>query len=192
MHPTRPLGRPFTPRGGQPGRAAAVEIDAVTGGLRLRVRPITPDDRRRLAAAMAALSERSRYQRFFAATQELSDAQLSYFTEPDGVDHLALAATTREQGEEQIAGAVRCVRLADPAVADVSVAVVDRHQGRGVGTLLLRLLAARAREQGMERFSAMVLPENTAMLAVFRRLGAAVEFDHQQRVMRVDLDLEAV
>ena len=51
------------------------------------------------------------------------------------------------------------------------MAVVDDWQGRGLGTVLLHDLAARAREEGIERFSASVLADNKAMIEAFHRLG---------------------
>jgi protein lysine acetyltransferase len=49
----------------------------------------------------------------------------------------------------------------DPRVAEVAVAVVDSWQGRGLGTALLDAIAARAREEGVERFTASVLANNS-------------------------------
>ena len=49
-------------------------------------------------------------------------------------------------------------RLRDPAAAEVSFAVADELQGRGIGTRLLEQLAALAAAHGVERFVAQVLP----------------------------------
>ena len=38
--------------------------------------------------------------------------------------------------------------------------IEDAHQGRGVGSVLLEHIAAAARERGIKRFSAEVLPDN--------------------------------
>jgi GNAT superfamily N-acetyltransferase len=59
--------------------------------------------------------------------------------------------------------------VADPDVAEVSVAVVDDHQGRGLGAVLLRAAAERARQEGVRRFRATVLADNTPMLRLIRR-----------------------
>src|SRR5215208_4031474 len=57
------------------------------------------------------------------------------------------------------------------AVAEAAVAVVDAWQRNGLGWVLLERLAARAREVGVTQFSASLLVENRAMLALFARLG---------------------
>ena len=57
---------------------------------RIRIRPIRPDDRPRLAAAVLRLSDESRRRRFLTAKPGLSAAELRYLTDVDGVGHLAL------------------------------------------------------------------------------------------------------
>jgi GNAT superfamily N-acetyltransferase len=69
-------------------------------------------------------------------------------------------------------GVARFVRSPeDPSLAEVAVAVDDEWQGRGLGTVLLHDLAARAREEGIKRFSASMLAENEPMIGAFHKLG---------------------
>ena len=56
-------------------------------------------------------------------------------------------------------------------VAEAAVAVGDAFQGKGLGTILLERLATMAAASGFQRFEAMVLPENHAMLEVLRDSG---------------------
>ena len=63
------------------------------------------------------------------------------------------------------------MRLRDPKIAESAFAVADEFQGRGIGTRLLEQLAARAAEQGIERFVAQVLADNRNMLGVFEAVG---------------------
>ena len=151
--------------------------EAQTVRLRLRdgslvvVRPITPDDRERLAVAFSRLSEQSRYQRFLTAISELSDADLRYLTEVDHRDHEALIACDTESGEA--IGVARFVRLDDGESAEAAVTVIDEWQGRGAGTALANLLAERAREEGIKRFTALLLTENEQMRELLTTLGPA-------------------
>jgi ribosomal protein S18 acetylase RimI-like enzyme len=48
---------------------------------------------------------------------------------------------------------------------------VDAYQGQGIGTILMRHLAARARDADLKELVAEVLPENTAMLKLFKKFG---------------------
>ena len=106
------------------------------------MRPIEPGDRDAVQGAFARLSEQSRYQRFMSAINELSESQLRYLTEVDHHDHEALIAFDRESGLG--VGVGRYVRLDDGTSAEAAVTVVDEWQGRGLGTALCQLLAARA------------------------------------------------
>jgi RimJ/RimL family protein N-acetyltransferase len=140
-------------------------------GGRVRLRPIRPEDKPRLLEAFERLGKGSRYRRFLAHKKELSVDELAWLTEVDHHDHEAIAALD-PQTDDGI-GVARYVRLPDrPDAAEAAVTVVDDWQGRGVGGLLLRRLAQRAREERIREFHATLLTDNRAMLALFRRLGA--------------------
>jgi acyl-CoA synthetase (NDP forming) len=74
-----------------------------------------------------------------------------------------------------MAGVARYDRDADGDEAEVAFVIEDRHQGRGLGSLLLEHLAAAARERGITAFTAETLAENRAMLGVFRDAGFKAE-----------------
>ena len=138
-------------------------------GSAVDVRPIRPTDKDALRSAFGRLSERSRYQRFMTPIDELSESQLRYLTEVDHSDHEALVAFDPPSGDG--VGVARFVRLADPTTAEAAVTVVDEWQGRGLGTGLCRLLAERARDEGIARFSALLLASNHQMHDVLSSLG---------------------
>ena len=158
--------------------AAAGTRHALRDGSSVVVRPIEPEDRDLLRAGFERLSPESRYQRFLVPMAELSDEMLDYLAEVDHRDHEALVALDAETGEG--VGVARFVRLAGrPRVAEAAVTVVDAWQGRGLGTLLLELLATRAREEGVAHFSALVLATNTDMLELLERLGPVRVVDRE-------------
>jgi RimJ/RimL family protein N-acetyltransferase len=147
------------------------DVVELRDGARVRVRPIRPEDKPRLLEAFERLGAGSRYRRFLAHRNELSVDELASLTEVDHHDHEAIAVSDPETG--QGIGIARYVREPErPDVAEAAVTVVDDWQGRGVGGLLLRRLAERAREEGIREFHATLLTDNRAMLALFRRLGA--------------------
>jgi RimJ/RimL family protein N-acetyltransferase len=144
-------------------------------GTPLLMRPIRPDDKDRLREGFARLSQTSRYRRFMTALNRLSDAQVRYLTEIDYVDHMAWVAIDPTQPTQPGLGVARYVRLpSDPATAEAAVTVIDEQQGKGIGTILLGLLAASAHQHGITRFRAYVLAENTPMIEILHDLGATV------------------
>jgi len=138
-------------------------------GLDLLVRPVRPDDRQRIAQAFERLSPETRYRRFFAPLQRLNDQDLRYLTEVDHRDHEALVAVNPENGG--IVGVARYVRSQDPKEAEVAVVVGDPWQGRGVATWLLQRLVERARQEGIDHFTALVMSDNEQALELFRHLA---------------------
>ena len=142
----------------------------------IHVRAIRPEDKERLVEHFAGLSPRSVYFRFFGSKKRLTKADLQHFTELDFVDRVGLVATLGTGDQEKIIGVGLSTRLAGaaPSRAEVAFAVVDQHQRRGIGTLLLEHLARIARTQGITEFEADVLGENNRMLEVFGKSGFGV------------------
>jgi acyl-CoA synthetase (NDP forming)/GNAT superfamily N-acetyltransferase len=150
------------------------EADVVlTDGGTAHLRPITAEDADRLRAFHSRLSKETVYNRFFAYRPTLSGADVARFTQVDHHDRVALVATL----QDEIIGVVRYDRLPGTTEAEVAFVVEDPHQGRGLGAVLLEHLAAAARERGVDRFVADVLPSNRSMLTVFRSAGYELRRD---------------
>ena len=147
-------------------------------------------DKEAIRSAFEHLSAESRYSRFLALAETLSDAQLRYFTEIDHHDHEALIAYDPDS-RDGIAVA-RYVRSAtEPRIAEAAVVVDDEWHGRGLGSALLRLLADRAREEGVERFDATLLAGNDRMLHLIDSLGPSRIVGRDGPTIRVEADLPA-
>jgi GNAT superfamily N-acetyltransferase len=158
-------------------------------GTEVLVRPIRPEDAAVLEEAFERLSDRSRYQRFLSPMARLNAKTLHYLTDVDHHDHEALVAFDRETAQGlAVARYVRDRTQRDRAEA--AVTVVDAWQGRGLGTLLLELLEGRAREEGINRFYALVLASNRDMLDVFARLGPTHELSRNQDTVEIEVLLE--
>ncbi|MFI6249605.1 GNAT family N-acetyltransferase [Streptomyces sp. NPDC051016] len=159
-----------------------------------RVRPITVDDADRLVSFYEQVSDESKYYRFFAPYPRLSAKDVHRFTHHDFVDRVGLAATI---GGEFIA-TVRYDRIGTDGMpasapadeAEVAFLVQDAHQGRGVASALLEHIAAVARERGIRRFAAEVLPANSKMIKVFTDAGYTQQRSFEDGVVRLEFDLE--
>ncbi|UUU25409.1 bifunctional acetate--CoA ligase family protein/GNAT family N-acetyltransferase [Streptomyces sp. DSM 40750] len=159
-----------------------------------RIRPITVDDAERLVSFYEQVSDESKYYRFFAPYPRLSAKDVHRFTHHDFVDRVGLAATV---GGEFIAtvrydriGADGMPASAPADEAEVAFLVQDAHQGRGVASALLEHIAAVARERGIRRFAAEVLPANSKMIKVFTDAGYQQKRSFEDGVVRLEFDLE--
>ena len=164
----------------------------LSDGTRVHVRPIVPEDEPLLIEAVAAMSERSVYFRFFSPMKRLPDALAHRLAVVDYNDRFAVVGTTHKPGgKERIVGVARYDRAVGTDVAETAVAVVDEFQRRGLGSALLAILAKVASDHGIKTFTLIVLPENQQMLGLLRKMG----WIHQARltggVYEISFDLPA-
>lgn len=153
---------------------AAAEQVVLRCGSAVLVRPVQPSDGELLLDGFARLSLRSRFTRFLAAKQQLTPAEVRFFTDVDHYDHEALGVLDPRTGCG--IGIARFIRSrTDATQAEVAITVVDAWQRCGVGTALLTRLAARARRVGIFSFTAVVSADNDAMIGLLRNGHRGVE-----------------
>ena len=138
----------------------------------LCLRPLRRGERSTVVAVFDGLGERSRRLRFGGPKPRLADAELRWLADVDGDRHAGVVASDCDGFAIGIARFVR--DEVDPASAEVAFAVVDAWQGRGIGSRLVDALGARARDAGVERFTALVAAGNEASLRLLRRAGEVV------------------
>jgi RimJ/RimL family protein N-acetyltransferase len=147
----------------------------LTDGTKVHVRPIVPEDEPLLHEAVAAMSERSVYFRFFSPLKRMPDALAHRLAVVDYNDRFALVATTHKPGakdrKERIVGVARYDRIPNTDMAETAVAVVDEFQRRGLGSALMAILGKVGRDHGIKTFTLIVLPENQQMLGLLRKMG---------------------
>jgi len=153
----------------------------------ISIRAVRPDDRERIVKAFRGLDRRSVYLRFFSHNKKLSHEELRRVTECDGTSEAVLVATVGGGDQEIIVGLANYVR--GGAAADIAFAVEEDFQGRGIASRLLQQLVGIARANGITRFEADVLPENTPMLAVLRNSGLRMRTSLEQGVVHATLSL---
>lgn len=147
--------------------SVAVPVAGATAALlrdggQVLLRPYQPADRPAIRAMFDRLSPASRALRFHGPVPSLSDDLLNRV-----VSGHALLAEVRDQ----VVGLGNHIPLRDPTRAEVAFTVEDAQQGRGIGTLLFERLADDARQEGVNRFTALVLATNQQMIEVLAGLG---------------------
>ncbi len=147
------------------------EIDAVrSDGRQVHIRPVRSDDVEALGDLVDRVSDRTIYLRFFS---------LDRVTAHRYVDELAAYLSSRRRGLVARVGdelvAVAGYDRVDDDSAELALLIDDRFHGEGIGTLMLEYLVSMARRDGIRRFIADVLLENTAVITVLRDLGYELE-----------------
>lgn len=167
-----PSPRPPSTAQGAERVAQGAERVALRDGSTVVIRLVEQEDEDALLAFLDGLCLDSRRMRFFTGAADLT-----------GAAHWAAVSNARHGGivahdeEGELVGHA-AYALIETDSAEVAVEVSDRLHSRGLGTILIELLAQRAEAAGVRRFVAEVLPENSLMLAVFRDgFDAKVSFD---------------
>ncbi len=140
-------------------------------------------------SAMSTCQRKPADFRFFTAPSRLSDADLEYLTNLDYHDHFAWAAFAIDERGQPGIGVARYIR--DPAHsnhAEVAVTVLDDYQHRGLGTLLLVMLAVHARRNGITTFVSHILWDNRELLETLAAAGARIE-PEEPGVARVAIEI---
>ena len=113
---------------------------------------------------------------------------MAFFLDIDFENHVALVAEIDEDGHPIIIGGGRYV-VVRPGQAEIAFVVVDAFQAQGLGTHLMWHLAALARDAGLKELIAEVLPENIAMLKVFRKFGFLPASQRAPQIVHLTLKL---
>jgi RimJ/RimL family protein N-acetyltransferase len=163
-------------------------VEQLRNGKQVEIRALRPDDEAALIAAVRRASPQAIYRRFFGPRRDFSEQEIAYFVNVDFVSHVALVAVVEEGGRPAIVGGARYI-VVQPGQAEVAFVVIDAYQGQGLGTLLMRHLAALARAAGLRQLVAEVLPDNASMLKVFEKSGLRVGTKREPQVVHVALDL---
>ena len=149
---------------------SALEADAtLRDGTGVRLRPIRPEDARMELAFMEALSDHSRYMRFFNAARTMSPRLLARMTQIDYEREMALLALI----DTAMVGVARYSPLSDGLSCEFAVVVADLWHGRGIASLLMRHLIQAARGAGYQRMTGSVLANNHDMHRLMAHLGFA-------------------
>ena len=157
-------------------------------GSTLRLRPPVDADADALLALFQGLSAESLHLRFHGMPA-LTPALVERVLDPDWAERGALIGTLGADGGDRVVAVATTTGSVIPPRPRSSFAVADELQGRGVGTRLLEQLAALAGAHGVERFVAVVLPENARMLGVFRDAGFDVARKLEQGIFELEFPI---
>jgi ribosomal protein S18 acetylase RimI-like enzyme len=136
----------------------------------LTIRVLRDGDVETVSSLFERLGERSRTRRFCGAKPRLADRELRQLARVDAERHVLVGYVA---GDPRPAGIARLAR--DGSTAEVAFEVADAHQGRGIGTILARELAADARAAGITTLVATVCGDNPRVVSLLTRIAGSFQ-----------------
>ena len=157
----------------------------------LFIRPIRPEDAPLLVKLFESLSPRSIVLRFFSPLKMLPHRMLARFTQIDYDREIALVALSGPELNERMLGVARIItNIYNQKHAEFSVIVGDPWQGKGIGAELLKRCLSISKDRGIEKVTGIVLPENTNMLALGKKLGFIAKKVTGESDYKLSIDLK--
>jgi acetyltransferase len=156
----------------------------------LFIRPIRPEDASLLVELFESLSHQSVYFRFFGPLKMLSPSMLARFTQIDYDREIALVALLGRESNEKMLGVARVITdIYNQKNAEFSIVVGDHWHGKGIGAELLKRCLSISKGCGIEIVKGIVLPENTQMLALGKKLGFTAKKIAGESEFELNIDL---
>lgn len=144
-------------------------------GGKLLLRPVRPEDGPAHLKFFDALTPDDIRYRMFVRIRELQPSQLARFTQIDYDREMAFIATRPgADGEAETLAVGRVVADPDNVSAEFAVTVRSDLKGHGLGKILMRKLIDYCRSRGTREIVGEVLPQNSRMIGLVKKLGFTV------------------
>ena len=140
-------------------------------GVELIVRPIRPTDEGMMSDMFYDLSNQSIINRFFSMLKSMPHRRLQEFCCIDYEGEMSLVVIHGRSPRQKMVG-VGSFHL-NPATnrAEAAFLVADVWQGKGIGTFLMQTMVRIARAKKIAGFTAEVMRDNVAMIALMHKAG---------------------
>ena len=159
-------------------------------GEKVTVRPACPHDTGMIQSYIRGLSPASRRNRFLGALNEVSENELYRMTHADRYTPPALIAENIVDGDRIMIGEARYAVTPDGFNCEFAVSVDETWRRKTLGTLLVGIVAYRARALGLRYLVGDVFRTNEAMLTLARKIRFAMtESVADARLVKITKDL---
>jgi acyl-CoA hydrolase/RimJ/RimL family protein N-acetyltransferase len=164
--------------------------DTLRDGTEIFFRPIKPADEPALSEMLYSLSEKSVQTRYMTRTMTFPHRDVQRFTNIDYRQDIAIVGVVPGVAGEEIVAIAQYFLDPKTQAAEVAFLVQDEWQKKGMGTFLLDYITKIAKQRGVKKFYAKVLPHNKPMLAIFYNSGFKVNTEFDGEVYSIEYDLD--
>jgi len=140
-------------------------------GAELLIRPAQPTDEEMLSDMFYDLSDQSIINRFFSMLKSMPHRKLQEFCCIDYEKEMSLVAISRDGPSPKIVGVGSYYLNPATDMAEIAFLVADAYQGKGIGTFLIKYMVKIAKEKKIKGFTAEVMRDNVAMIALMHKAG---------------------
>lgn len=137
--------------------------------MEIKFRPIKPSDEDMMRRQFYKFSDNSRFLRYFSAVRVMPHENIQKYVNIDYVHTVSIVGLHMTGSSEHIIAEGRYSYYEAGNKYELGFAVDEEFQGIGIASFLLNYLIRIARERGIEKLYATVLPQNKAMLRVFHK-----------------------
>ncbi len=145
------------------------------GGISVKFRAIKPSDEEGMRRFFYRFSDQMIFYRFFYLVQTMTHDQMQEYVNVDYSREMSIVGLVGTSDSEKIIAEARFAKDESSNYGDVAFLIDEAYQGIGVGTYLLHLLIQLAQAQGLDGFTAEVLPENQPMMKLFAKTQHSLE-----------------
>ncbi|HLB74370.1 MAG TPA: GNAT family N-acetyltransferase [Sedimentisphaerales bacterium] len=158
-------------------------------GTEIFFRPVKPTDEPALSEMLYSLSEASVKTRYMTGTVAFPHSHIQQLTNIDYKKDVAIVGVVPGISGEEVVAIAQYFLDPHTQAAEVAFLVQDEWQQKGMGTFLLEYVTQIAKNRGVKRFFAKVLPSNKSMLAVFHNSGYKVNTEFDGDAYNITYDL---
>jgi acetyltransferase len=162
------------------------------GGTVLNIRPIRPEDEPEFIRFHATLSDESVYRRYFTVMKLETRVRHERLTRMCFIDYdrqMALVAERENlpDGQREIIGVGRLIKLSGKNEAEIAVLVSDAFQHCGIGSALVQRLIEFAKDEKLELLTASFLAENQPIANLFKGQGFTISDGVEPEIRQAEL-----
>ena len=165
-------------------------VKTFKGNLEVKFRPIKPSDEDKMRRLFYDFSDESKYLRYFVRIQVMPHRDMQKYLNVDYNETLSIVGTVQRGRAEKIIAEGRYAYFAREQSYETAFLVDEEYQGRGIATFLVNYLIMIAKQRGLKKLSASVLPENDKMLRVFRNADVEPKITYVDGAMEVIFNLD--
>lgn len=157
--------------------------------LDIRFRAIKPSDEDQMRRLFYRFSDKAIYYRYFSPIKTMPHEKMQEYVNVDYQETLSIVALFGQPGQQIIIAEARFVKYPNKPMVDIAFVVDEDYQGYGIATFLYLTLAGIAKDRGIKKITADVLPSNAGMLKVFEKGPYPVTAKMEEDIYTLSIDL---